>query len=182
MAMLPQRCCCACRRLDCAGPTFPWCTRGSWETTSWSRPWVLATKPRAWLRSVGLPSLPLNLVSVRFSFHWVTDITWIVLCNTYHSAFKTNSVYTLSSYWTSTSLNPIDYSSAHIVKFAQSNQRSNCVGDRVTVEPGDPCGKCEFCRSGHYNNCVTACFHASPVPNPGCLSHYFIQRADFCFK
>ncbi|XP_047496336.1 sorbitol dehydrogenase-like [Penaeus chinensis] len=55
-------------------------------------------------------------------------------------------------------------------------------GDRVAVEPGDPCGKCEFCRSGHYNNCVTAGFHSSPVPNPGCLALYFVHRADFCFK
>lgn len=55
-------------------------------------------------------------------------------------------------------------------------------GDRVAIEPGNPCFKCEFCRSGHYNNCVLASFHMSAVPNPGMMATYFKHRADFCFK
>jgi len=36
------------------------------------------------------------------------------------------------------------------------------VGQRVAVEPAITCGFCEFCRSGHHNNCVCSIFMGSP--------------------
>jgi L-iditol 2-dehydrogenase len=36
------------------------------------------------------------------------------------------------------------------------------VGQRVAVEPAITCGHCEFCRSGHHNNCVGSIFMGSP--------------------
>jgi L-iditol 2-dehydrogenase len=36
------------------------------------------------------------------------------------------------------------------------------VGQRVAVEPAITCGHCEFCRSGHHNNCVSSIFMGSP--------------------
>jgi L-iditol 2-dehydrogenase len=36
------------------------------------------------------------------------------------------------------------------------------VGQRVAVEPAITCGLCEFCRSGHHNNCVGSIFMGSP--------------------
>ena len=36
------------------------------------------------------------------------------------------------------------------------------AGQRVAVEPAITCGHCEFCRSGHHNNCVTSIFMGSP--------------------
>ena len=32
------------------------------------------------------------------------------------------------------------------------------VGDKVALEPGVPCGQCEFCKSGKYNLCLTVAF------------------------
>lgn len=54
-------------------------------------------------------------------------------------------------------------------------------GDRVCVEPGITCGKCEFCKSGHYNLCPDVEFLATP-PIQGCYERYLAFQADLCFK
>jgi len=55
------------------------------------------------------------------------------------------------------------------------------VGDKVAMEPGIPCRKCEFCKTGKYNLCQTIFFWATP-PDHGSLAEYVIHPADFCFK
>jgi L-iditol 2-dehydrogenase len=55
------------------------------------------------------------------------------------------------------------------------------AGDRITMEPGIPCGKCEHCRSGHYNLCRYVVFWAAP-PVQGVLAEYITHKADFCYK
>lgn len=55
------------------------------------------------------------------------------------------------------------------------------VGDRVALEPGIPCGKCESCREGKYNLCKDIRFLATP-PIPGCNEEYIAYPADMCFK
>ena len=55
------------------------------------------------------------------------------------------------------------------------------VGDRVCMEPGIPCGKCEYCRSGRYNLCPDVIFRANP-PDDGFLCEYAAMPADMCFK
>ena len=55
------------------------------------------------------------------------------------------------------------------------------VGDRVALEPGLPCGKCEFCREGRYNLCPDVVFFATP-PYDGCLMNYVAFPAEFAFK
>ncbi|WP_223693627.1 NAD(P)-dependent alcohol dehydrogenase [Leifsonia poae] len=57
---------------------------------------------------------------------------------------------------------------------------SHAVGDRVAIEPGVPCGRCELCRSGRYNLCPDVEFHATP-PFDGTLQEYIAVRADFAF-
>ena len=36
------------------------------------------------------------------------------------------------------------------------------VGDKVALEPGKTCGKCEFCKTGRYNLCPDVIFFATP--------------------
>ena len=55
------------------------------------------------------------------------------------------------------------------------------VGDRVALEPGVPCGKCEQCRGGRYNLCPDVKFFATP-PYDGCLMNYVTFPAEFAFK
>ncbi len=55
------------------------------------------------------------------------------------------------------------------------------VGDRVCVEPGITCGKCEHCKSGQYNRCPDVEFLATP-PIQGCNVRYLAFPADLCFK
>ena len=55
------------------------------------------------------------------------------------------------------------------------------VGDRVALEPGITCGKCEFCKSGHYNLCPDVVFLATP-PVQGCYEQFIAFPEDMCFK
>lgn len=55
------------------------------------------------------------------------------------------------------------------------------VGDRVALEPGVPCGQCEYCLSGKYNLCPEVRFFATP-PFQGCLMDYVVHPAQFTFK
>jgi L-iditol 2-dehydrogenase len=55
------------------------------------------------------------------------------------------------------------------------------VGDRVALEPGIPCGSCEYCLSGRYNLCPDVRFFATP-PYNGCLQNYVAHPAQFAFK
>lgn len=54
-------------------------------------------------------------------------------------------------------------------------------GDRVAIEPGIPCRKCEFCKCGRYNLCPDMKFCATP-PFHGTLTRFYTHAADFCFK
>ena len=56
-----------------------------------------------------------------------------------------------------------------------------CVGDRVALEPGIPCGKCEMCMTGRYNLCPDVVFFATP-PVQGVLCEYVAHPASLCFK
>ena len=55
------------------------------------------------------------------------------------------------------------------------------VNDRVALEPGVPCGKCQMCRSGHYNLCPDVRFLATP-PYDGCLMEYVAHPAEYTYK
>lgn len=55
------------------------------------------------------------------------------------------------------------------------------VGDRVAVEPGIPCDRCEYCKSGRYNLCRDVRFMATP-PIDGAWAEYVSVRADFLHK
>lgn len=59
--------------------------------------------------------------------------------------------------------------------------KSLSVGDRVALEPGKTCGKCEFCKKGLYNLCPDVEFFATP-PYHGVLANYVTHPEDMCFK
>ena len=54
------------------------------------------------------------------------------------------------------------------------------VGDRVALEPGVPCRRCDYCKRGHYNLCPEMHFMATP-PVDGALSEYVVWPEDFAF-
>ena len=54
-------------------------------------------------------------------------------------------------------------------------------GDRVCFEPQITCGKCRYCRSGHYNMCPNVVFPSVP-PYNGMLQRYAAIPAQNAFK
>jgi D-xylulose reductase len=54
-------------------------------------------------------------------------------------------------------------------------------GDRVAMEPGVPCRRCDYCRGGSYHLCGDMIFAATP-PWDGTLAKYYVNAADFCYK
>ena len=62
-----------------------------------------------------------------------------------------------------------------------SQVKSLKVGDRVALEPGIGCGKCEQCKEGKYNLCKDVIFFATP-PVQGALKDYVVHPEDMCFK
>jgi len=54
-------------------------------------------------------------------------------------------------------------------------------GDRVAMEPGIPCRRCERCKEGKYNLCPDMAFAATP-PYDGTLAKYYVLPEDFCYK
>ena len=55
------------------------------------------------------------------------------------------------------------------------------VGDRVVLEPGIPCMKCEHCLKGRYNLCQNIEFFATP-PDDGVLVEEIAYDEDYVFK
>lgn len=53
-------------------------------------------------------------------------------------------------------------------------------GQRVTIEPGATCGRCDYCKSGRYNLCPDVRFLATP-PIDGAFCEYITMRADLLF-
>lgn len=56
------------------------------------------------------------------------------------------------------------------------------VGDRVTVEPGIPCGQCRFCKTGRYNLCLRMDFMATSPNYRGALTRYLAHPAHMTFR
>lgn len=54
-------------------------------------------------------------------------------------------------------------------------------GDRVTMEPGQPCRRCDACKAGSYNLCPSMAFAATP-PIDGTLAKYYRLPEDLCFQ
>ncbi|MCL2092576.1 MAG: NAD(P)-dependent alcohol dehydrogenase [Treponema sp.] len=55
------------------------------------------------------------------------------------------------------------------------------IGDRVALEPGKTCGRCQYCKTGRYNLCPEVIFFATP-PIDGVFQEYVAHQAALCFK
>lgn len=57
------------------------------------------------------------------------------------------------------------------------------VGDRVAIEPSQPCGFCKYCLSGRYNLCNSMRFLGSFLSDcSGALCERMVHDSRFCFK
>jgi L-iditol 2-dehydrogenase len=56
----------------------------------------------------------------------------------------------------------------------------HAVGDRVSLEPGVPCGACRECRAGRYNLCRDVVFFGTP-PVDGAFTDLVAIHEDFAF-
>ena len=54
------------------------------------------------------------------------------------------------------------------------------VGQRVSIEPGVPCGRCPQCLAGRYNLCPDVRFFATP-PYDGAFSQFVAMPASFVY-
>jgi L-iditol 2-dehydrogenase len=55
------------------------------------------------------------------------------------------------------------------------------AGDRVALEPGVPCRRCDHCKRGEYNLCPDVTFMATP-PDDGAFAEYVAWPADFAYR
>jgi L-iditol 2-dehydrogenase len=70
-------------------------------------------------------------------------------------------------------------SAGHVVELGEGAGK-HAVGDRVTLEPGVPCGRCRECRAGRYNLCLDVVFFATP-PIDGAFADFVTIHEDFAF-
>lgn len=72
----------------------------------------------------------------------------------------------------------LGHESAGEIADVGANVSELSVGDRVAIEPGIPCGKCQACRDGDYNLCPSVEFMSTPGTD-GALAEYVAWPAEF---
>jgi len=75
----------------------------------------------------------------------------------------------------------LGHESSGLIKEVGSEVKHVKVGDRVAMEPGQPCRYCDRCKAGNYNLCPDMAFAATP-PYDGTLCRYYKLPGDFCYK
>ncbi|GLU21031.1 hypothetical protein SLE2022_371960 [Rubroshorea leprosula] len=75
----------------------------------------------------------------------------------------------------------IGHECAGIIEEVGSEVKNLVSGDRVALEPGISCWRCDRCREGRYNLCPDVKFFATPPVN-GALANQVVHPADLCFK
>ncbi|WP_347401695.1 NAD(P)-dependent alcohol dehydrogenase [Alicyclobacillus mali (ex Roth et al. 2021)] len=72
----------------------------------------------------------------------------------------------------------LGHEASGVVVAVGANVKHLRPGQRVAIEPGVTCGRCDFCKSGRYNLCPHVRFLATP-PVDGAFAQYIAHRADF---
>ena len=92
-------------------------------------------------------------------------------------------------YWTTGAIGPfvvkdpmvLGHESSGVVTSVGDSVTTLQVGDRVAMEPGVPCRRCNSCKAGTYNLCPMMAFAATP-PYDGTLCKYYPLPEDLCYK
>jgi len=74
----------------------------------------------------------------------------------------------------------LGHESSGVVSEVGSGVRSVRPGDRVAMEPGVFCRRCEACRTGRYQLCSDMAFAATP-PHDGTLTRYYRLPEDLVY-
>ncbi|KAK8324437.1 hypothetical protein V6Z11_A12G301200 [Gossypium hirsutum] len=75
----------------------------------------------------------------------------------------------------------IEHECAGIIEEIGSEVKNLVPGDRVALEPGISCWRCDLCKEGRYNICPDMKFFALP-PVHGSLARQVAHPAHLCFK
>jgi L-iditol 2-dehydrogenase len=76
----------------------------------------------------------------------------------------------------------LGHESAGVVVAVGEDVKHLKVGDKVALEPGATCGKCNYCTEGKYNLCPDVDFLAAPPNYKGALCNYMTYPAHLAFK
>nr|WP_206537163.1 alcohol dehydrogenase catalytic domain-containing protein [Natrialba asiatica] len=74
----------------------------------------------------------------------------------------------------------LGHESAGTVVEAGADVDGHAVGDRIAIEPGVPCGECEYCWRGTYNLCRDVEFMATPGTD-GAFREYLAWPAEYAY-
>ncbi|KAL3517473.1 hypothetical protein ACH5RR_020062 [Cinchona calisaya] len=75
----------------------------------------------------------------------------------------------------------IGHECAGVIEEVGSEVKTLVAGDRVALEPGITCWRCDHCKGGRYNLCPEMKFFATP-PVHGSLANQVVHPANLCFK
>jgi len=75
----------------------------------------------------------------------------------------------------------LGHESAGVISKVGPDVKGLKVGDRVAMEPGATCRKCDDCKRGRYELCPDMAFAATP-PYDGTLGRFYCIPADLCYK
>ena len=76
----------------------------------------------------------------------------------------------------------VGHECAGAVEAVGSAVKNLAVGDKVAVDPAQPCWKCEQCQVGREHTCRDLKFLGTPGQGDGCLSEYIVMPETSCFK
>ncbi|SGY35147.1 BQ5605_C002g01731 [Microbotryum silenes-dioicae] len=75
----------------------------------------------------------------------------------------------------------LGHETAAVVVKVGSSVKTLKKGDRVALEPGESCRKCDVCKEGFYNRCPDMVFAATP-PYDGTLAGFYRLPSDLAYK